>query len=294
MNHKWQGHAIAHPDDHKTLETEAAANELNAQKMPRQQAEAAAYASYKQKHHTEAAAHHLRNLRVAVAHGQREDATRHSALYTMHMQALGLNPHHPPPSGVQSLASKPMTEKSHRFTNHKGDQLLMGAPMNKSVREYLNCYRLAKSDGDGGGDIGADKPASDTSAPTAGHDMQQQAQEQPRSAPSPAKPASPDSASPSGSTPKASTAGHSHDDAGPQHYDDGSVVVYKNATHDSYVPPSWIGTVKAHHMLKIHSANSPGHKHFYELVWRTPEGRMVEDFLSQDELAPYRKSQPHG
>jgi hypothetical protein len=298
MNHKWQGRAVALPEDAKKLEAEAADNELGPQKMPRTQAEDAAYAKYKQEQHTQAAGHHLRNLRVAVAHGDKEDAARHNALYTMHMQALGLNPHHPPPAGVHEVANKPMTEKGHRFTNHRGDNLLMGAPMNKAAREYLGSYRLAKgyemptsqrdrvrpfrataplapmgpSNGPGGGDDDQASGGSDDSASGSSAD--------------PEPTASVDQAKATVKT------GHSHDDAGPQHYDKGSVVVYNNASHDNYVPPSWIGTIKAHHLLKIHSANSPGHKHFYELVWRTPEGRMVEDFLSQDEIAPYRKN--HG
>lgn len=280
MRHKWQGRVIVSPEHHKHLEAESAHQELGADKTPRAQAEEAVYQKYKTAQHSEAAAHHLRNLRLAVSTGEKKEAEKHSVLYKLHAQALGHNPNHPPSPEIHAAASKPMTQKSHRFTNHPADALIAAGPLGKSAREAVGYWTLVKSDGDGQGDVGSDQPiqaAPDQSASVSA------------SASSSAEP----SASASSGSVKAPSApampgGGKHSEAGPQHFDKGSVVLYRGQSGENAIPSNWIGTVRAHHMLKIHGIKHAGHMHYYEVTWRTPEGKFVEDFFSQEELAPYK------
>lgn len=269
MNHKWNNRSIAHPDDHGKLEAEAAAQELGPTKLPRQQAEEVAYSSYKNRQHTEGAAHHLRGLRLAVSTGDKDEAKRHNTLYVLHLNALGHSASQPPPGEIEDLAKKPMTEKMHAAANHRADGILMSGPLSKAAREYVGGWPLSKADGDGTGDKGPDANQSTTPTtpnPTAASTTKQAMR-------------MPDVSSP---------------DKEPQRFDKGSIVVYANTKGENYVPNTWIGTVTNKHLLKIHSTSSPGRKNYYEIQWRTPEGKIVDDFLAQDELAPYGKRHSNG
>lgn len=254
---KWLNRAITDHGDQKILEAEAAHNELHG-KMPRSQAEDVTYANYKRKEHMAAAGHHLKNLRLAIAKGEKKDAEKHSTLYKLHIQAMGLNPSHPAPPEAEESASKPMTEKGHRFSNHPADILLSDQPLSKAAREYLNCYRLMK----------ADSPPQPI---------------MPAANASPEPKAPPNVKGPSNNGPDNGAVA----EAGPQHFAKGSVVVYSNLKGDNYIPPDWIGTVTAHHLIKVHGLH-PQKRHYLEVIFRSPDGKFQEDFLDQDELAPYK------
>ncbi len=262
MDHKWNGRPIVDSKHHEDLENASAHHEFIG-KLPKDAAEDAAYVEYKQKQHLEAAGHHLHNLRNAVSSGAREEGEKHNTLLKMHSKALGLNPHQPPTPEIQHAAAN--VKSSARFKNHPADVLLAHGPMGKAERQALDYYELAKADV--GAQPGDPKPTE-------------------------VKPAG----SPPPTAPKAMAAPTVHGlsgkgDSEPQKFNQGSVVVVKQ-TPTSHVPPDWIGTVSHHHLIKVHTAQSPDGKHlnFYEIDFHTPSGKVVQDFLPQDILIAYSKS----
>jgi hypothetical protein len=286
MNHKWNGRTIAHPDHAKELEAASAEHEFGASKMPRAQAEEHAYAQYKHKNHQSGAAHHLRNLRVAVASGDREEAERHSTLYKLHMQAMGHNANQNAPPEVEDAARKPMTEKMHASRSHKSDALLMSGPLAKSGWDAMGLTPLMKADGP----IGPIKPQA-----------HQAATKKPSAAKAPSQ-----SKGGAGGGQKSigelkagsrpSMGGHKNtisakeQQAGEQHFDEGSQVKYRDIKGDHQVPPDWVATVVRHHLITMHSTSNPGPKHLYEITWRTPQGKTIDDFVDQDRLQPLKPS----
>lgn len=277
--HQWAGKPIVKPEDHDLLEQEAAVNEFGPHSIPRDQAEELAYAQYKRKQHLEAAGHHLRNMRLAVSTGEKKDAMKHNAIYGMHIKALGLNPLAAPPHMIQEFASRPMKDNRWRFRQHPADILLSTGPMSKSEREALGYYRLYEI---------LDVDLRKDTAGFAGFDTSIQTPE--------------DSPVHSNVAPHASTRGASikpmtekvkgmgkQSEAGPQQFNKGSTVVYNSERGDSYIPEDWVGIVSAHHIIKVgDSGGNRAHKHFYEVRWRKPDGDVVNDFLSQEELMTYK------
>jgi hypothetical protein len=107
------------------LEREAAVNEF-IQKRPREEAESAAYTSYRRKHHIQAAAHHLAMMKAAAASGSHKEAKKHSLVYGLHLQELGLDPNdHNVPQEIQDIMSDPKANPGLRFQAHKGDAFLL-------------------------------------------------------------------------------------------------------------------------------------------------------------------------
>ena len=116
---KWLGRSILSEDDTNDLERRAAIHEFD-KKMPRQKAEEAAYVDYMTDRRREAAAHHLRGLKVAQAAGDMEAARRHSVMYGLHLKALGGNPYDAPPPEVTRMAEQGQA-KHYKFKASPGD-----------------------------------------------------------------------------------------------------------------------------------------------------------------------------
>lgn len=119
--HNWLGRPILHEDDSHDLEMRAAVHEFGG-KLPRHEAEAKAHEEYVKDWRLKASAHHLSGMRAAQGAGQMDEARKHGALYEMHMNALGLNPHGPVPPEVQSkLLEADGGQSLYRFKAHRGD-----------------------------------------------------------------------------------------------------------------------------------------------------------------------------
>lgn len=116
----WQNRLILHPDDANELEAESALGEFRDGKT-QGEAEESAYQNYKRKKLTEAAAHHLRGMKGALAVGDKRAAQKHAALYEMHAATLGgdkIGPTHP--DVLAYMEEKP---GKYRFSGHKADKL---------------------------------------------------------------------------------------------------------------------------------------------------------------------------
>jgi hypothetical protein len=114
---------LVKPEHAQELEQNAAINEFG-MKKPRAEAEAAAYADYKKRQHTEAAAHHLAGMKAAHGAGDMEAARKHSLMYNLHSKALGHEPVGPAhPDVIAHLNAKP--SKVYKFKPHHGDQLAL-------------------------------------------------------------------------------------------------------------------------------------------------------------------------
>jgi hypothetical protein len=121
-------HPILDPKHVDELENLASIEEFQ-NKLPRGQAEEAAYKKYKISRHHEAAAHHFAGMKAAHAAGDMDAARKHGALYQLHVEAVGGNAYDAPPEEVQRL----VREKTHgiyRFKPHKSD-LFAVSPMVK-------------------------------------------------------------------------------------------------------------------------------------------------------------------
>lgn len=119
----WLGRLILAPEHGAELEQASAVNEYGL-KMPRKEAESAAYADYEKRQRAEAAAHHLAGMKAAHAAGDLEAAQKHGLLYSMHVKALGEEPAGPAPSSVAALLQG---AKVYRFRPHKGDHFAVQA-----------------------------------------------------------------------------------------------------------------------------------------------------------------------
>lgn len=126
MEHKkWNNRHILSPEHHDDLERDAAAHEFGAARLGRKEAEDAAYAAYKTKHHGAAIQHHLKALRAAVSNARPHIAEQHAALYSLHMKAMGLRAGSMPPSSAGENGEKLDRKKAEKFTSHAADQLLV-------------------------------------------------------------------------------------------------------------------------------------------------------------------------
>lgn len=119
----WLGRTILHPSHHEELEQNAAVNEFGL-KMPRKEAEAAAYADYEKRQRTQAAAHHLAGMKAAHAAGDMEAARKHGMMYQLHVKALG---HEPVGPTAPAIAALLQGQKVYRFKPHKGDTFAVQA-----------------------------------------------------------------------------------------------------------------------------------------------------------------------
>ena len=116
---EWMGKPILHPSHKDELEMAAAVNEFG-KKMPRSQAEQAAYGDYVKKNRISAAAHHLSGMKAANATGDLESARKHGIMYNLHSKALGHEAVGPIHSDVAAhLNDNP--SKVYKFKSHKGD-----------------------------------------------------------------------------------------------------------------------------------------------------------------------------
>ena len=118
----WGNRRVLHPDDAHGLDIDAARYEFG-EKMPRGAAEARAYDEYVKERRLDAAAHHLAGSKGAMAAGDMEAAKKHGALYSAHMQKLGLNPVDAVPSEIQQRLQK--LTGVYRFKPHNGDLLTL-------------------------------------------------------------------------------------------------------------------------------------------------------------------------
>ncbi len=119
----WQGKPIAgkHSD---RLEVDSALNEFK-DRMPRAEAEKKAYEEYKKGQHTDGAIHHLRAMRAAQAASDDEAATKHSALFTLHMKELGHDPYGELPKEIQEkLKDTKSLPPVRKFHAHRSDALV--------------------------------------------------------------------------------------------------------------------------------------------------------------------------
>jgi hypothetical protein len=122
--HKWNGKTILSQDHIPDLEHDAAINEFE-HGMPREDAEAEAYRTYRTKYHTEAAAHHLRGLRAAQASGDLDEAQKHGTVYALHLGELGHDPMDAVPASVKALVDGEDRKPQYKYKTHKADQLLV-------------------------------------------------------------------------------------------------------------------------------------------------------------------------
>lgn len=123
-SHKWNNNPIVSQDHIPDLERDAALNEFE-HGLPREEAEEKAYKEYKTKHHSSAAAHHLRGLKAAQEAGDIDEAHKHGVLYSIHMEHLGHDPMDKVPDEIQKLASDEGKPKMYRFKSHTADKILL-------------------------------------------------------------------------------------------------------------------------------------------------------------------------
>jgi hypothetical protein len=143
---EWMGRTVLDPVHVDDLEQRAAIHEFQ-DKMPRSQAEDLAHATYRREHHVQGAAHHLQGMRAAQAAGQMDEATKHGAMYALHLKELGHDPHAEPPTEVRQRAENPDRDKLYRFRAHKADTFLLGKESHLGKGEKLNLDAiLAKGD----------------------------------------------------------------------------------------------------------------------------------------------------
>lgn len=124
MKHSWNKKPIVSQDHIGDLERDAALNEFE-HGLPREEAEEQAYRSYKNKHHSEGAAHHLRGLKAAQEAGDIDEAHKHGVAYSLHMNELGHDPMDAVPEDIKKLAESEDKPKVYKFKAHKADAFLV-------------------------------------------------------------------------------------------------------------------------------------------------------------------------
>lgn len=117
---EWMGRPIVDEAHVHELETASAIAEFE-HKMPRNVAENKAYEDYTKARRLDAAAHHYASAKAAQGAGHLEEAKKHSAMWEVHCQALGLDPMEPPSAEIMSRLNSPDREKVVKFKAHKGD-----------------------------------------------------------------------------------------------------------------------------------------------------------------------------
>ncbi len=120
--YEWMGKPTTSDKDNEDLERLSAVREFLG-KMPRHEAEAAAYKEYKRKQHLSGATHHLSGMKQsAAAGGSDEQAKQHYVMYSAHMSALGHNPAGAVPDEIsQHAANNPETVKNYKYKPHPSD-----------------------------------------------------------------------------------------------------------------------------------------------------------------------------
>jgi hypothetical protein len=124
QNSNWNGKAILDPKHADDLEQAAAVHEFKGG-LSRQNAEAKAYKDYREDHHRQSAAHHLRGSKAAQGSGDMDEARKHHALYELHMNKLGLDPTKEPPNDIKAHMNAEDKKPAHKFKAHPGDSLVL-------------------------------------------------------------------------------------------------------------------------------------------------------------------------
>jgi len=124
VKHKWNDKPIHSQDAIPELEREAALKEFG-DGHSREEAERLAYKAYKDKHHTDGAAFHLRGLKAAQSAGDVDEAKKHGSAYAMHLSALGLDSMDEVPDTVKKLAESDGKPTVHKFKSHPADHFLL-------------------------------------------------------------------------------------------------------------------------------------------------------------------------
>lgn len=132
---KWCNRSIFHQNDGAHLDAKAALYEFQ-DGLPQAEAEEKAYSEYVRGRQVEAATHHLRGMKAAIAVGDQKAAQRHSALYTAHHQAIGGDPIGPVHADVQAhLRDNP---GKFKFVGHKADSLIQ--PETMKSEQFLTTF----------------------------------------------------------------------------------------------------------------------------------------------------------
>jgi len=116
----WLGRPIIDPHHANYLERSAAVHEFMGGKS-REDAEHLAHQKYRQQFHEQAAAHHLRGMKIAQAAGESDHSRKHRILYDLHMKALNLDPAEAVPAQIKAhLEQEPALPSFYKFKPHKG------------------------------------------------------------------------------------------------------------------------------------------------------------------------------
>lgn len=119
----WGQYQIVDPSHTHDLEQRAALYEFE-HKLPRNLAEKAAHTEYKREQHLKAAATHFAGMKAAKATGDNDEAKKHHAMYTLHLQQLGHDSMGALPKEVEHHMSSLKNEPFYRFNPHKADAFL--------------------------------------------------------------------------------------------------------------------------------------------------------------------------
>jgi hypothetical protein len=129
---EWMGRPVSGKKDIEDLERLAAIKEFIG-KMPRDEAENAAYREWQRNQHLSGAGHHLAGMKAAAAAGgSDEEAKKHFMYYAAHMGALGFNPHDAVPPEVSEHVN-PGKEHApkYKFQPHDFDDQAISQPKSK-------------------------------------------------------------------------------------------------------------------------------------------------------------------
>lgn len=124
---KWlDRYPVLDPEHMPGLDQLAAVHEFQ-NKMPRHQAEAAAYDQYKKEQTEDAAAHHYAGMLAAHGAGDMDAARKHGVMYALAAKAMGADPvGEPPPEVLTKVKNTP--PEVYRFKAHKGDAFTLPTP----------------------------------------------------------------------------------------------------------------------------------------------------------------------
>lgn len=119
----WKDKQIVDQDHEHDLEQRSALYEFE-HKLPRDLAEKAAHTEYKREQHMKAAATHFAGMKAAKATGDHDEAKKHHAMYTMHLQQLGHDSMGPLPKEIEHHMASVKGGPFYRFQPHKADAFL--------------------------------------------------------------------------------------------------------------------------------------------------------------------------
>ena len=124
--HEWMGRPVTGPKDVETLEQLAAVKEF-AGKLPRHEAEKAAYKEYMRQQHLAGASHHLSGMKQAGAAGKSDEAAKqHFMYYAAHMGQLGYDPYDAvPPEVADHQMPSASDTKAYKFRGHTADDFAL-------------------------------------------------------------------------------------------------------------------------------------------------------------------------